>query len=218
MMSDRDYLGIAILACYLLESSDEDDSNDDEADSGSKSDGNKDPIPNTDKTLLQRKRKLSPDYSSSTDDNEVTCDTVPNKTCSKLNAPMRHKPRRVWCLNPNERDDEICANLLLELSSDAPELKQNFAYMSGAQFNQLLQLVTPRIQKSNTTMRMCISASDRLVLTLRFLAAGESFRKLHDIFRIPQKTISIIVPRVLEAIYAVLANDYLKVLSYKLKY
>ncbi|XP_065356035.1 uncharacterized protein LOC135950415 [Calliphora vicina] len=59
-------------------------------------------------------------------------------------------------------------------------------------------------------MRRSISAAERLVLTLRFLATGENYRSLQYLFRIPPSTISIIIPEVLDAIYKVLVNMYLK--------
>lgn len=60
-------------------------------------------------------------------------------------------------------------------------------------------------------MREPISAGERLAVTLRYLATGESFSSLQYIFRIPQSTISTIVPEVCDAIYAVLKDEFLKV-------
>lgn len=59
-------------------------------------------------------------------------------------------------------------------------------------------------------MRKSISAADRLALTLRYLATGESFRSLQYVFRIPHNTISTIVPEVFDAIFAVLKDEYMK--------
>lgn len=62
-------------------------------------------------------------------------------------------------------------------------------------------------------MRKSISASDRLALTLRYMATGESFRSLQYVFRIPHNTISTIVPEVFDAIFTVLKDEYMKVPS-----
>lgn len=81
--------------------------------------------------------------------------------------------------------------------------KENFYFLLG--------LVKPLIAKEDTVFRVSISAALRLALTLRYLATGESFRSLAFLFRVPQCTISTIIPEVLDAIYKVLAPEYLKV-------
>lgn len=91
-----------------------------------------------------------------------------------------------------------------------PHIFQNVVRMSADQFDQLLELVEPHISKSDTKMRNRISASDRLVLTLRYLATGENFRSLQYLFRISHSTISLIIPEVLDAIYKVLVIDFVK--------
>lgn len=83
--------------------------------------------------------------------------------------------------------------------------------MTHDQFDYLLMLVKPLIEKQDTHLRKSISASDRLALTLRYLATGDSFNSLRYLFRIPQPTISTIIPEVLDAIYNVLVEEYLKV-------
>lgn len=83
--------------------------------------------------------------------------------------------------------------------------------MNIADFNNLLDLVTPSIKKQDTKFRESISPDERLTVTLRFLATGDSYMSLQYLLRIPQPTISAIVPEVCEAIFKVLKNDYLKV-------
>lgn len=60
-------------------------------------------------------------------------------------------------------------------------------------------------------MRMTSSAETRLLLTLRFLATGDSYRSLTFLFRIPHNTISDIVPETCKAIHATLCAEHLKV-------
>lgn len=105
----------------------------------------------------------------------------------------------------------FCVKFYRELKDEEPKLYQNFMRMTSEQFNHLLSLVSPLIAKKDTVMRKSISPSDRLILTLRYLATGDSFRSLQYLFRIPANTISIIIPKVLDAIYKVLVDDYLKV-------
>lgn len=71
--------------------------------------------------------------------------------------------------------------------------------------------MVPLLTKKVTTFREPISASERLIVTLRYLATGESFRSLQYIFRIPHNTISIIIPDVCDALYRVLSPNFLKV-------
>lgn len=71
--------------------------------------------------------------------------------------------------------------------------------------------MAPIITKKTTHLREPISASERLALTLRYLATGESFSSLQYVFRIPPCTISGIVPEVCDAIYNVLKADFMKV-------
>lgn len=45
--------------------------------------------------------------------------------------------------------------------------------MSKTDFEDLLEKITPRIFKKDTHLRKAISPSERLTLTLRFLAKGK---------------------------------------------
>uniref|UniRef100_UPI003AAFE7A5 uncharacterized protein n=1 Tax=Centroberyx gerrardi TaxID=166262 RepID=UPI003AAFE7A5 len=74
----------------------------------------------------------------------------------------------------------------------------------------LLGKVEPLIRKRDTKMRRAISARQRLSVTLRFLATGESFRSLSFQYRIGRTTISEIVMETCEALYDVLKEDHLK--------
>ena len=109
------------------------------------------------------------------------------------------------------QSEGFCAKLLIEMRAGESNLYQNFVRMTADQFDELLGLVKPYIQKADTQLRASIFASDRLILTLRYLATGDNFRSLQYLFRIPQTTISRIVPEVLDAIYKVLVSNYVKV-------
>ena len=67
-------------------------------------------------------------------------------------------------------------------------------------FRRLVEVISPRIVKRNTRMRSPISTSERLALTLRFLATGETFRSLEFQFQVSRTAISYIVLEVCEAI------------------
>lgn len=111
-----------------------------------------------------------------------------------------------------KRDSEGCyAKLLVELRTSDVKQFANFLRLSYNEFDFLLDLVKPLIEKNNTKMRKAICAGERLALTLRYLATGDSFKSLQFLFRIPQSTISTIIPEVLNAIYVVLKDNYLEV-------
>ena len=77
-------------------------------------------------------------------------------------------------------------------------------------FDELLEKVRPLITRQNTNMRESIPAHDKLCATLRFLASGASYKDLMYSFRIASSTISKFVPKVCNAIYRVLEEEYLK--------
>ena len=82
--------------------------------------------------------------------------------------------------------------------------------MSPELFDHLLSLVAPLISKEGTQFRKAISAAERLALTLRFLATGESQISLTFLFRMGKNTVSKILKETCEAIYQVLSGKYLK--------
>lgn len=131
------------------------------------------------------------------------------------NQKKRRRMRSIWVRDWVRRRNELgCyGQLLRELENEVPQLYKNFLRMNIADFNNLLELVSPLIKKEDTNMREAISPGERLALTLRFLATGDSFMSLQYLFRIPQTTISTIIPEVCDAIYKVLLPDFLKVIS-----
>ena len=61
--------------------------------------------------------------------------------------------------------------------------------MSPERYDHLLSMVHPLIAKKNTRFRKAITSSERLALTLRFLATGESQISLTYLFRMGRNTI-----------------------------
>lgn len=68
----------------------------------------------------------------------------------------------------------------------------------------MLLLVKPLVKKKETFMNKPIHAEERLAVTLRFLAAGESYKSLMYQFGVHRKTIAKIIREVCKAIYKVL--------------
>ena len=68
----------------------------------------------------------------------------------------------------------FCETLIEELvAEDTAEFRTMFR-MDKAEFDRLLNMLLPLIEKVDTTMRACISAKARLLVTLRYLATGKA--------------------------------------------
>lgn len=128
-------------------------------------------------------------------------------------ATKTRKRRRMWVREWIEKRSDLgfAATLYEELKAEDPKMYKNFVRLSAEDFHFLLEKVSPIIQKQDTTMRKAISAQERLLLTLRYLATGDSYRSLMFLFRIPANTISTIIPEVCDAIFNVLKDDFMKV-------
>lgn len=98
----------------------------------------------------------------------------------------------------------FCFNKKIYFSPEDPASFTNYTRMQEDVWSELLLLVTPLIQKKDTVMREAILPRDRLSVTLRYLATGNTFQDLSYTTRIAANTISKIVHETLEAIITVL--------------
>jgi len=103
------------------------------------------------------------------------------------------------------------ATIFRELSTEDPDSLCNYLRMNINVFHQLLEKVTPLIQKEHTHMRDSISPGACLEATLRFLATGCSYKSLQYTTRISQPSLSAIIPRRCEAIFNALKDDFMNV-------
>ena len=81
--------------------------------------------------------------------------------------------------------------------------------MSPDRFDHLLGLVTPLIAKKDSRFRKAIPECERLALTLRFLATGESQISLSFQFKIGRATVSKFLAETSVAISKVLFEKYM---------
>jgi hypothetical protein len=84
------------------------------------------------------------------------------------------KSKRIWVreIFQNREKQGYYENLLRELQLTDEENYRSFLRMNTETFNNILQLITPLIEKQNTVMRNSISPGERLAVTLRYLATG----------------------------------------------
>ncbi|KAK5640190.1 hypothetical protein RI129_011001 [Pyrocoelia pectoralis] len=90
----------------------------------------------------------------------------------------KRRQRKVWMKTWLEkRPSHGCGELFRQLTT-APNDYRNFLRMDEQLFQQLVALVSPLIKEQDTNMRKAISPADRLAVTLRFLATGNSFEDM----------------------------------------
>lgn len=122
------------------------------------------------------------------------------------------RKKRVWTRDWILRRSILGAsnNFLREVEIEDENTYKNHLRLNSIQFNHLLELVQPKIQKRDTLMRAALPARLKLQITLRYLASGDSFRSLEALYRVPKSSISKFIPSVLEAIYESL-KEYIEV-------
>ena len=114
---------------------------------------------------------------------------------------------REWIKRRNERE---MLKLVEELRVEDTAAYKEMLRMNCETFEEILTAIEPEITKHQVVGRhKVISPAARLILTLRFLATGETFRSLHFQFRMGKSNISYIVREVCRAIYSVLGARYI---------
>lgn len=117
---------------------------------------------------------------------------------------------RDWILR--RESDDVTRKLIQEMRTEDPSGFKAMFRMTPEQFDTLLERVRPIITKKNTNMRRAIPCETRLMITLKYLSTGDSYRSLMHFFRVPHNTISGIVSLTCEAIFASLNAEHLKVI------
>ncbi|KAJ8946755.1 hypothetical protein NQ318_002585 [Aromia moschata] len=112
------------------------------------------------------------------------------------------KKRRVWMKRFREEFND--QPLVRELRENYPDDFRNYLRMDGHTFDLLLSLIEEIIMKKDTVMRPSISAEQRLIATLTFLATGRSYEDLKFTTGISSSLLSAIIPETCKALYDVL--------------
>lgn len=109
----------------------------------------------------------------------------------------KRKPRSMWMSEYLKRRNY---GILNDLELNENLLFKNFTRMSKENFDTLLNIVRPKIEKNNTYFRDAVPPEIRLAICLRYLATGDSFTSLMYLFRVSKQVISSMLPEVLKAI------------------
>ena len=116
------------------------------------------------------------------------------------NRRRRRRQRRWWSrawLSPERRlQFGLYDQLMMELRRKDQRSFMNFMRMPTEMFDEILDRVGPRIAKQHTFWRVPLDLGMKLAITLRHLASGTKYRNMQFGWRIPNKTISIIVREV----------------------
>ncbi|XP_031346802.1 protein ANTAGONIST OF LIKE HETEROCHROMATIN PROTEIN 1-like [Photinus pyralis] len=130
---------------------------------------------------------------------------------SALILKMKNKSRRKrrwWALSLNKsRGSYSGTNMLQDLTNEPSGKFENFCRMSAVDFEHILNKIGPYITKKDTVMRKSIPPNERLAVTLRFLASGDSFVSLSYLFKMSNQVISDIVHEVCQAIIEVTKEE-----------
>ncbi|XP_041483828.1 putative nuclease HARBI1 [Lytechinus variegatus] len=116
---------------------------------------------------------------------------------------QRHaRQRRRWWVKPWIERRVLFGqydNLMTELQRECQGDFLNYMRMPPETFLELLQRITPRIEKSYR-YRQPLDPGLKLAITLRYLATGNSYKTLQYAFRVAHNTISLFIPEVCQAI------------------
>ncbi|XP_068674609.1 uncharacterized protein [Montipora foliosa] len=124
------------------------------------------------------------------------------------NKKKRGKTRK-W-IKRREEKGYFC-NIVKELRTEDLSGYREMMRMNYNQFLTILLVLEPHISKKQVIGgHKTISAAERLTLTIRFLASGETFRSLCFQFRMGRATISSIVREVCQVIFKCFREKYLK--------
>jgi hypothetical protein len=126
-----------------------------------------------------------------------------------INLASKKKKRRWWQTQLyHSRSVSGGSSLLNDLRGQEMSGQfNNFTRMHSDDYDLLLNLIGPKIARKNTVFREAISVQERLAVTLRFLATGDSYTSLQYLFKFSKQSISKIVPEVCEAIVEVLKHN-----------
>lgn len=122
------------------------------------------------------------------------------------------RKKRLWCKQWLQKRPQFShVSLIKELQNNQPMDFSNYLRMDSNDFHYLLERLRPQLTKKTTNMREPVSAEERLIATLRFLATGRNYEDIKFSCIISPQLLGKIIPEVCELIYNTLKDDYMKV-------
>ena len=122
------------------------------------------------------------------------------------------RPKRVWVKAWIARRPAFgwYENLMVELEIEDPPAFTNLLRMEPAMFHEMVDRLTPLIQKQDTFFRKALCPGLRLAITLVYLSSGISCKLLGCAFRVGYTTVSQIIRQVCEAIVEEYMDEVIK--------
>lgn len=102
----------------------------------------------------------------------VYCLLDEEKEREEREREKRHRTMWTREIFLKRQNDGIFVKLNGYMRNNDPEMFRNFVRMCASDFDDLVQLVKPHIEKRDTNYRKAICPSERLAITLRYLATG----------------------------------------------
>uniref|UniRef100_A0A182W2I7 HTH_Tnp_4 domain-containing protein n=1 Tax=Anopheles minimus TaxID=112268 RepID=A0A182W2I7_9DIPT len=123
----------------------------------------------------------------------------------------RRRDRQCWTTDLFLEREDVWGRLLEAIEGEGPNDRiQDFLRLNREEFLHILSLIGHKICREDTNMRKAITPKQRLAITLRYLATGDSFKSLAYLFRVSTRSVSLIVQ---EACYLLIQDlkEYVKV-------
>ncbi|XP_077327569.1 uncharacterized protein LOC143962118 [Lithobates pipiens] len=123
----------------------------------------------------------------------------------------KKRARRYW-IHPVIADREERGQFWVMYSDlrDHEDTFLDYTRMSIKSFDELLGLLSSRLQRMDTYFRNSIPPMERLIITLRYLATGQSLSSIHYAFCVGKSTASYIIRDTCSAIYNILKDIVFK--------
>jgi hypothetical protein len=118
----------------------------------------------------------------------------------KGKTPKKKKTMWMRPLSHHRKEAGHFVNLLPMLKNEDPGRFRNYSRFPIDQYDELLQRLTPRLEKRETKMRKPLEPELKLACTLRHLATGDSYASLSYNFYIAPNTVCNVVREVCQAI------------------
>ena len=134
------------------------------------------------------------------------------KEAEEKATPLRRKAKKIWIREWLAKRSTFGQydSLLTELHKEDQRGYKNYLRITPDLFQEMVERITPRLQKWSTFMREPLQVGLKLAVALRFLATGNSYPSLQYSFRVEASTICKFMPEVCHAIIASYMDEVLR--------